>query len=564
MPKAEVQIGESDAQAFQRVEAEVEKEFVAREEAIRSALAEQERRFRMEEEARAAMDRAEREARERADSEARELAAAAERARREAEQNAREDAARRVEEEKERRVKEKAERKKQNEENQKKRERERREAEQRQREDELARRRKEQDEADRRKAELDRLQRQSRRRAMGPGKIVAAAVAALLVLAVALVQFVPFSAYAPNVGALAASALGEPVRVGSIRASLFPAFHIELSNVTVGNLQDVHADSVSVFMSLGSVLGDEKVVDRLVVESLVVPQDALPRVKTWLASQGGSKVRVDTLELRAARVDVQSIQLPAFNATLNLGDNDVRAARIDSTDGHFSAQLTSTEGGMTVRSQGRNFQLPFGPSLEFVTYDANGVLSAGELKLEEVTYSVYGGQGTGSGRATWRDRWFAEGSFKFERVALEAAMQALGASIPSQGSLDAEGKFSMQAPTLSGLADGLRVDAGFSAHKGVVSGLDLVRALQSPSREGTAGGQTKFEQLSGRLVVSGGRYQYAGLRLASGALTATGQADIGRNQDVTGRALVELKSTTRPIRATFKIGGTTKGMLLRQ
>ena len=44
--------------------AEVEKEFMAKEEVIRKALEEQERRFRLEDEARQAMDRAEREARE--------------------------------------------------------------------------------------------------------------------------------------------------------------------------------------------------------------------------------------------------------------------------------------------------------------------------------------------------------------------------------------------------------------------------------------------------------------------------------------------------------------------
>lgn len=122
----------------------------------------------------------------------------------------------------------------------------------------------------------------------------------------------------------------------------------------------------------------------------------------------------------------------------------------------------------------------------------------------------------------------------------------------------------MTAAKLDAIADEPRVDASFKAHKGVIAGLDLVRALQSPSREGTAGGQTKYEEISGRVVLSGGRYQYSGVRMASGALTASGQAEISRSQDVTGKALVELKSSARPIRANFKIGGTTKGMLLRQ
>jgi hypothetical protein len=47
---------DSDLDALKRAEAEVEKEFMAKEEAIRKALEEQERRFRLEEEAGGAMD----------------------------------------------------------------------------------------------------------------------------------------------------------------------------------------------------------------------------------------------------------------------------------------------------------------------------------------------------------------------------------------------------------------------------------------------------------------------------------------------------------------------------
>ena len=246
---------DSDLDALKRAEAEVEKEFMAKEEAIRKALEEQERRFRLEEEARAAMDRAEREAREKADQEGRELAEAAERARRDAEQRAREESARRQQEDKEKRAKEQEERKKKGEEDRKKRERERREQEQRAREEALAKKRAEQENLDRKKSERERLAREAKKRAWGPGRIALVAAIAVVTLLIGAIQVAPLSAYAPEMEKLASERIGEPVRIGAVHASVFPGFHLKLENVTVGKQQDVRVPSVTAYMDIGSVFG---------------------------------------------------------------------------------------------------------------------------------------------------------------------------------------------------------------------------------------------------------------------------------------------------------------------
>jgi hypothetical protein len=113
------------------------------------------------------------------------------------------------------------------------------------------------------------------------------------------------------------------------------------------------------------------------------------------------------------------------------------------------------------------------------------------------------------------------------------------------------------------LFDAPRVDAVFMVRKGNLSGLDLVRALQSPSRDGTAGGKTKFEQMSGSFSASGGRYTYNGVKLVAGALTATGQGEVSPNQDVSGRTYVELRSSANVIRGNFRLQGSLRGMVLR-
>jgi hypothetical protein len=556
---------ETDLEALKRAEAEVEKEFMAKEEAIRRALEEQERRFRMEEEARAAVDRAEREAREKADREARELALAAEQARRDAEQRAREDAGRRAIEERERRAKEQEERRKQSEEERRKRERAQREAEQRAREEELARRRKEQEERDRRKAEIDRIAREQGKHGFGLGKIAAVAVVGLVGLGVAVVELMPLSAYAPDIEKLASEAVGEPVRFGNVHASLFPSFHVRLDNVTVGNAQDVKVDKVTAFMGIGGLLGERKQISRLVLEGVSAPQDALGRAPGWLTtqSQAAANMRVERVHLKSARLDVRNAQLPSFDAEVLLsGDREVVAATLEANDGRLSVEITPQESGVDVVARGRNFALPMGPGLELTDFSAKGTVTGSQLQITELEYSLYGGQGKGTATVSWGAGWSLRGEFEVARVELDPAMRALQVDIPSEGLLEARGRYALQAATLETLFGAPQVDASFVARKGSLSGLDLVRALQAPTRE-TAGGKTKFDELSGNFSVSGDRYQFGSVRLQAGLLTATGQLDVAPSRDVAGRAYVELHSSASTVKGSFRITGSVKGMTLR-
>ena len=89
-----------------------------------------------------------------------------------------------------------------------------------------------------------------------------------------------------------------------------------------------------------------------------------------------------------------------------------------------------------------------------------------------------------------------------------------------------------------------------------------MRALQSPTRE-TAGGKTKFDELFGNLSAAGNRYQFNGVRLHAGLLTATGQMEVAADEDVKGRAYVELRSTASAVKSGFRITGSAKGMTLK-
>ena len=70
--------------------------------------------------------------------------------------------------------------------------------------------------------------------------------------------------------------------MGNVHASLFPSFHVRLSNVVVGNAQDVKIDKLTAYMGIGGLFGDRKEISKLVLDGVSASQEALARVPGWL------------------------------------------------------------------------------------------------------------------------------------------------------------------------------------------------------------------------------------------------------------------------------------------
>jgi uncharacterized protein involved in outer membrane biogenesis len=246
-----------------------------------------------------------------------------------------------------------------------------------------------------------------------------------------------------------------------------------------------------------------------------------------------------------------------------LGSDGVHTATLRTNDGHLDADITHGEEGIKVQAKGRAFVMPIAPGLEFADFSADAVVRGNQMEVTQLSYSLYGGQGKATGTVAWNNGWVIDANFELQRMELETAMKGLQAAIPSEGTLDAKGRLVSQGASLDTALNGSRVEAIFMVRKGNLSGLDLVRALQSPSRDGVTGGKTKFDEMSGNFSMAGGRYQYAGVKIQSGALNGNGQLEVTADQEVNGRAYVELRSSASAIRGNFKIGGDVKGMVLK-
>jgi uncharacterized protein involved in outer membrane biogenesis len=339
-----------------------------------------------------------------------------------------------------------------------------------------------------------------------------------------------------------------------------------LDNVTIGAQQDVRVPSVTAYMDFGSVFSDQKNIKSLEIDQLQATQEVLARLPRWLAGDAtkGRSMKVQRVVFKSAKLDVKGATLPSFDARVFLADDGaITRATVEAGGGRFEAEILpkGAEADVTVHAKG--LTLPMGPGIELTEAQAKGVVSGNQLRLNEMDLYLYGGQGKGQAVVTWGSGWSLEGDFELKRIELEAGMKALKIEIVSDGTLDAKGRYALQSNSLDALFDNPRIEANFNVQKGSLSGFDFVRALQSPSRDGTQGGKTKFDELTGSLSVNGSRYSYNNVRLTAGLLNASASGDLLPNKDVNGRAYVELKSSSNIVKGNFRITGNLKAIVLR-
>ena len=130
------------------------------------------------------------------------------------------------------------------------------------------------------------------------------------------------------------------------------------------------------------------------------------------------------------------------------------------------------------------------------------------------------------------------------------------------GRLDASGPFKAQAAKPAALADAFNADVAFKVNDGVLHGFDLAGAAKSLLTSGAAGGQTRFDQLSGNLQVAGQALRLRNVKVVSGVLDAKANVDVSAAKRLSGRVEVDLKGTAGLVGVPLALSGTVTEPIL--
>jgi len=386
-----------------------------------------------------------------------------------------------------------------------------------------------------------------RRRKSGWGKPVAIILVVLLAAALGAVHVMPIST--ADYERAASEALGRPVKIGEARLSLISGLQIKLKDIRLGD--DVRIASGAATPEFEALRGERKVFTRIDLEGVQVPQEAIGAAllaKVKADNFAVARVVVHGMELTGAAV------LPSpLEADLAYGeDGALRSATIRGPD-TLVARITPGASNIEFVLTASGFPLPVLPELTLSDFAMKGTANSRGMSIAEWGGKIYGGSISGTANLRWASGWTIDGVVTARNV--NAAVFA--PALLSEGKGEGTGRFSMSGADPSTLASGGRLEGSFTVSSGAI-GLDLGRVIRSGGRE--SAGRTAFNELTGQVTYDRGAVSLRNVSIASGVLNAGASADVAQGGALTGRIIVDVKSTSggRAANATLQLGGTIR------
>ncbi len=395
------------------------------------------------------------------------------------------------------------------------------------------------------------------------------ALAVLLVLAAAVPFFVSLDDYIPRLEKEVSARLKEPVSIKSIKFTALPLPHVTVDGITIGKADDIRLGKVRVTPDLFSLLQSTRVIKSIEVDSLVLTRKAIDRIPAWAKSdsarspQAAPQVRVESIRLENAVVRLDKAEFGPFDVRVRFDHKgEPEDASIATQDGKLKAFIKPDKSKYLIDASARSWILPVGPALVFDELTIKGVATLNDASLGEVSAKLYGGTAFGKTTISWKKGLQLDGKFDVSQLELRQIASMLSPGTHVSGKLSAKPVFSASAASADQLMNALRLETVFSVQNGTLHGVDIQKAATHLVKQGTTGGETRFEQLSGHLVMERGSYRFTQLRIASGALAADGNVGISPKKELSGRINAQVKAAGASANVPLNVAGTVDAPLL--
>lgn len=384
------------------------------------------------------------------------------------------------------------------------------------------------------------------------------AAAGLAALGAAVPLLVPVSSFIPEIERVASEKLGQPVRIAELRLHLFPTPRVVAKDLSAGAKREVTVSELEVVPELLSFVSGPRTIRLVRAEGVTMKEAALAFIGAMPKSEGGGDaVQVRRIRLVDARVEHAAVRLPSLDADVELGEAlALKEARIGTRDQTLRLVAEPADGGLKLALHAKQWTLPAGAPLRFDTLLAEGTLKGKQLELRQIDGALYGGTLKGSVRADWTRQWQMSGRASIAGMELLPVQTALGKPAHFSGRLKTDATFSARARSADKLADALSLDAPFEISDGVYHGYDLSK-VGGLSAKLDKGGETRFDELRGKLQLRGRNIRIAELCARSPSIVAGGNVDIAADQALSGKLDVSVARTGGFVGIPVNLKGTT-------
>ena len=384
-----------------------------------------------------------------------------------------------------------------------------------------------------------------RRQERNWGKPVTVALVVILGVALVALHVIPIST--ADYEKAAREALGQPVRLGSGRVSLWRGVHYEFRDVRIG--ERVRIAEVRAFPALDALFEEKKIFKRVELEGAAVPQDVLG--EALFARANGENFTLGRVLAKQLKLE-GPLPLPPLDVDVALDATGM--PRVVSLAGpeNLVANLSSKGAELEFEMSATSFALPIAPALSLDQFGMKGTLTRRGMNISSWDGAALNGSVSGTAKVRWGGTWNVEGAVTARGI--NAAVFAPALLLEGRG--EGTGRFWMTGAEPAKLASGGRLEGNFTVNKGVLGSFDLSRAIQTGGRQVT--GRTQFTEMNGQAIYNAGAVALRNVNIGAGALNAGASADIAQSGALSGRIVIDVRTSTQALRAILILGGTVK------
>src|SRR6266513_2870371 len=384
-----------------------------------------------------------------------------------------------------------------------------------------------------------------RRQERNWGKPVSIALVVILGVALGALHVIPIST--ADYEKAAREALGQPVRVGSGRISLWRGVHYEFKDVRIG--ERVRIAEARAFPPLDALFDERKIFRRIELEGAALPQDVLGEV--LFARANGENFKLGRVVAKQLKLE-GPLPLPPLDVDVALDASGLpRAASLAGPD-NLVVNLSSKGAELEFEMSAGSFTLPIAPALSLDQFGMKGTLTRRGMNISSWDGAALNGSVSGTAKVRWGGTWNVEGAVTARGI--NAGVFAPALLLEGRG--EGIGRFWMTGAEPAKLASGGRLEGNFTVNKGVLGSFDLSRAIQTGGRQVT--GRTQFTEMNGQAIYNAGAVALRNVNIGAGALNAGASADIAQSGALSGRIVIDVRSSTQALRAILILGGTVK------
>lgn len=386
---------------------------------------------------------------------------------------------------------------------------------------------------------------------------------ALVAIAAVVPFFVTLNDYIPALEKELSTRVGEPVSIDNLHAALLPVPHARVEGITIGTAGDVQVGKVILKADLWTLVRREKVIRSIDLEDVTLTQKALGSLAGLAqGDRGAGAVRVENVRLSNALVKLEGSKFGPFDVHVRVSNaGEEGLVTLKTRDGLLDAKVIPEGQAFRLELVARKWTPPMGPAFVFDELEVKGIVRAKDAELGTVKAKLYGGTASGAVTLAWDKGIGVKGNLDLAQIELQQPVALLSPNTRVSGRLDAKPVFSSHAPTAGQLDDALRVESPFAVHNGILYGFDIVGAATNLGKQ-SKGGQTRFQQLDGKLLLDHRAYRFSDLKIASGALSAKGAVAISPSKALSGQISANATALGRTLAVPLAVSGTLDSPML--